>query len=280
MSIFRQQLLRSWKQFAGNTRHYGWHFLIFWLILNATTAIFFGVWDAPSIPHFRALSLPLISNKQLLAVSAFIHHYMDFQVFNLLIPAVLVVCSRYFKKKSLVRVAATLLIAGIISAIGVQAIKHVVGRPRPSVVQKGQAHAWELRGPTTKARYRSYPSGHSATAATACTVMALAFPRFALPLVLTALVVGVSRVIHNYHYPTDVVAGLSYGLAIGLLTCLPFGRFRKRANDRSPTSPHDGTTTPSKIHPQSTNPELSSPLVLPTRDVLSESPPQEKEISQ
>jgi undecaprenyl-diphosphatase len=53
----------------------------------------------------------------------------------------------------------------------------------------------------------SFPSGHATAAMAIAVVYAIAFPSYALPLVLVAAGVGYSRVCLGVHYPGDVLAG-------------------------------------------------------------------------
>ncbi|MBL0172927.1 MAG: phosphatase PAP2 family protein [Gemmatimonadaceae bacterium] len=62
----------------------------------------------------------------------------------------------------------------------------------------------------------SFPSGHACAAMTLAAAYAWAFPMMALPLLMLALLVGLSRVVLGAHYPGDVVVG--QGIAL-LITC-------------------------------------------------------------
>jgi undecaprenyl-diphosphatase len=53
----------------------------------------------------------------------------------------------------------------------------------------------------------SFPSGHATAAMAIAVVYAVAFPSYALPLLLVAAGVGYSRVCLGVHYPGDVLAG-------------------------------------------------------------------------
>lgn len=102
--------------------------------------------------------------------------------------------------------------AGIVTNI----VKQLVGRGRPVLYP---ADGW-LTFDAFQFDYAngSFPSGHATTAGAAIIVGALIFPRFRLPIILAGLLVTLSRVGVGAHYPSDVVAGLSVGIAFAYLT--------------------------------------------------------------
>ena len=94
------------------------------------------------------------------------------------------------------RAAATL----VLSHLGVQLLKRTCVRDHPS---DGCGHLALVREPD---RF-SFPSGHATAAMAVAPCYAVAFPAWAAPLVLLALLVGCSRVRLGVHYPSDVIAG-------------------------------------------------------------------------
>jgi undecaprenyl-diphosphatase len=62
----------------------------------------------------------------------------------------------------------------------------------------------------------SFPSGHAATSFAGATVLALAFPRLAVPLYVLAAAVAFSRLYVGVHYPLDIVAGAGLGVLVAL----------------------------------------------------------------
>jgi undecaprenyl-diphosphatase len=118
----------------------------------------------------------------------------------------------------------------IIATVGGQllstALKHVFNRPRPQLV----AHL-------SRVYTTSFPSGHSMLSAvvylTLGTLLAsfveerrLKFYFLSVAMFLT-FIVGVSRVFMGVHYPTDVLAGWSAGLAWALV-CWMVSRWLQR----------------------------------------------------
>jgi undecaprenyl-diphosphatase len=101
------------------------------------------------------------------------------------------------------------LITLAVSHMIVQLIKRTVGRPRPSRTSAGAALIVEPD------RF-SFPSGHAAAAMSVAFVYANAYPALAVPLVVFAGAVGISRVFLGVHYPGDVLIGQLIAVATGV----------------------------------------------------------------
>ncbi|MDP9278028.1 MAG: phosphatase PAP2 family protein [Gemmatimonadota bacterium] len=102
------------------------------------------------------------------------------------------------------------LITLVVSHLIVQLIKRTVGRPRPSRTMASAALVIEPD------RF-SFPSGHAAAAMAVAFIYASAYPSLALPLVLLAGAVGMSRVFLGVHYPGDVLIGQLIAVLTGLV---------------------------------------------------------------
>ena len=66
--------------------------------------------------------------------------------------------------------------------------------------------------------FTSLPSGHATTFGAVCMAIALLFPRLKWWVLALALLGGVSRVVVNAHYPSDVIAGLAIGAGVVVLS--------------------------------------------------------------
>lgn len=112
------------------------------------------------------------------------------------------------------RIAAWIALSGLAELALNPLLKHLIGRPRPHPLDV----AWWQTGAL------SFPSGHAAGAATLATVAAFLTVslttrglRRRLLLsgwALLALLVAASRVMLGVHYPSDVTAGLAFGVAV------------------------------------------------------------------
>jgi membrane-associated phospholipid phosphatase len=103
------------------------------------------------------------------------------------------------------------LIAHGAVALIVQALKHLIGRPRPRMTHSGGFQF----GPSWDSGLDSFPSGHAAASFAVAAVLARHFPRAAWLFYGAAGAVVVSRVARGSHFPTDVVVGLCLGLVVG-----------------------------------------------------------------
>ncbi|HUX34219.1 MAG TPA: phosphatase PAP2 family protein [Gemmatimonadaceae bacterium] len=92
------------------------------------------------------------------------------------------------------------LAALTISHLVVQLFKRTVGRPRPS-------QTLSTRSAIAEPDRFSFPSGHAAAAMSIAVVYAVLFPALAVPVIVGATAVGLTRVFLGVHYPGDVIAG-------------------------------------------------------------------------
>ena len=98
-------------------------------------------------------------------------------------------------------------------------LKHLVHRPRPYTVVEGLAPLLLSGDPN------SFPSGHSAASFAAAVVLFRCRRSFGIPALILAALIAFSRLFLFVHYPTDVLAGILLGTAVGLLTCYLFRKF-------------------------------------------------------
>ena len=94
-------------------------------------------------------------------------------------------------------------------------MKWIAGRHRPVDLINPGYYGFDYFGNIYE--LTSFPSGHTQTAFTLATALAILFPRWRIPLFVIAVAVGLSRVILVSHYLSDVIAGAGIGI-IGALT--------------------------------------------------------------
>ena len=94
-------------------------------------------------------------------------------------------------------------------------LKNCVNRPRPWTEWEeviGFYNAAGVRMPTDT----SFPSGHAAVCFAAAVALMFRYKIKALPALIIAFIVALSRIYLCIHYPSDVLAGAVIGLACGI----------------------------------------------------------------
>lgn len=119
------------------------------------------------------------------------------------------------------------LIAHAAVALTAQALKHLIGRPRPRMTHGGGFQF----GPSWETGLDSFPSGHAAASFAVAAVLARRFPRAGWLLYGAASVVALSRVARGSHFPTDVLAGVGLGLVAGYVVANPIRAWRSSLAD-------------------------------------------------
>jgi len=156
------------------------------------------------------------------------------------------------------------LAIGFSDGIGVNLLKHAVGRPRPSQVEPGVRmvaigsapdhlpkvfgllsmpqisyphgeHQPEIPGMLTAERPtngRSFPSGHAANNMAVATVLMLFYRRRGWVYLPVALLICYSRIYTGSHWPLDVLAGILLGILGGWLATTLLDSCWKRYGSR------------------------------------------------
>jgi undecaprenyl-diphosphatase len=113
---------------------------------------------------------------------------------------------------SLATRAMFLFMAIALPGIAVNIVKGIIGRARPFV--GGAADPYLFSPWTWRPAYASFPSGHTAAAASVAVAFGALWPRLRPILWIYLLAILVSRVVVTAHHPSDVLAGAVFG-AVG-----------------------------------------------------------------
>lgn len=120
--------------------------------------------------------------------------------------------------------AAFFAIASVLSVVCVQLIKHTVGRARPTEI-------------LVNADTGSFPSGHTANAATMVVVLGILFPRVWVWIlgVMWAVLMAVSRTYLGAHWISDTIGGLLLGAGVAVIVWTPLAhRLAREAAEPHP----------------------------------------------
>lgn len=102
-----------------------------------------------------------------------------------------------------------------VPSLFVTIVKRIIGRARPMV--GGSLDPFLYDPFAWKAAYAGMPSGHATTAFAVLVAFGTLWPRARTALLVYALLIAVSRVVVNAHYPTDVLAGALVGIGGAVL---------------------------------------------------------------
>jgi undecaprenyl-diphosphatase len=109
--------------------------------------------------------------------------------------------------------------SGLISNI----LKRVIGRARPTeIMEYGNLYFDPFN---RNYDFQSFPSGHSTTDGALAMTLAILFPALRVPLLILGFCLAMTRTLVGLHYPSDVIAGYSFGVWFALMTAMIMARF-------------------------------------------------------
>jgi membrane-associated phospholipid phosphatase len=111
-----------------------------------------------------------------------------------------------------IRKAAAIFITVAAAGLADDALKIVFGRARPYVWLAGDDSGFGFF--RYGAKFASFPSGHTTTSIAAALALSAVFPRRRPLFLLAALLIGLSRIVLDAHYLSDVIAGALLGAAV------------------------------------------------------------------
>ncbi len=116
-----------------------------------------------------------------------------------------------------IRPAARALVSEVGAGVLMLGLKRLVKRPRPYAIRHGIVLRSDAadRAVLKRDDY-GFPSGHTTLAFAAATSVSLSHPRWyvAVPALGWATTMGISRIWHGAHYPSDVAAGAALGFVV------------------------------------------------------------------
>jgi undecaprenyl-diphosphatase len=106
--------------------------------------------------------------------------------------------------------------SGLIATI----LKRIIGRARPKHFEEHGLFAFDNFA--TDASFASFPSGHATTVGALMAMVGLLFPRLRVAALLLAVALASTRIFVGAHYPSDVAAGLGFGMWFAYFMAVAF----------------------------------------------------------
>lgn len=117
-----------------------------------------------------------------------------------------------FEKKKGKRTVCLLVLAYLLSRATAITLKYLTHRPRPYLVYLDL----NLLGGTVP--FSSFPSAHAVLVSAFAFVLGSKYEDWQWLFLIAVILVSISRMYMGLHYPSDVIAGIIIGLAIGYFT--------------------------------------------------------------
>jgi len=99
-------------------------------------------------------------------------------------------------------------------------LKRVIGRARPKHFEEHGLLAFDNFA--ASASFASFPSGHATTVGAVTAIIALLFPGLRGVALIFGVALASTRILVGAHYPSDVIAGLGFGMWFAYFTALMF----------------------------------------------------------
>jgi len=161
--------------------------------------------------------------KPLFNAAEFLSHFGE-ATYPLVISALLWIFYKYKTKEVLKAYYAGLFfVINVVTGVGVNVLKAFFAKARPLELQWHDIFGFSWF--KIDSMYNSFPSGHTTTAFTVATLLALYFPRYTIAFYIYAVVMAAARVLSYNHYVSDVLAGALFAT---LSTLYMYQRFRPK----------------------------------------------------
>lgn len=125
-----------------------------------------------------------------------------------------------FYKKTRACGVVMILSMGVSLLLGEFLLKNLIGRVRPCNINM------EIEMLVKRPGSFSFPSGHTSSSFAAATSIFQWNKKYGFLALVLATLIGFSRLYNYVHFPSDVLAGMLFGISISLITYYLFKRYK------------------------------------------------------
>lgn len=182
------------------------HLKLTLLIAAVACAFSYFFVDIPLAQYFEHISRPTKAVFKIITESIDPnYHYFAWAVIYFAVAFL-------WKKQRLANRCLLILLSIPLANLAMEIIKCTFGRARPDLLFSQDLYGFTFFSLAN--RFKSFPSGHAATAGAIFGALSCFYPRATAVFTLLAFVMAFSRIVLTYHYLSDVIAGLTFGLLI------------------------------------------------------------------
>ena len=192
----------------GDLNTHGQQNIRYWAAWMAVTAAAFLFADVPLARALSGFSTNWLKVEPIHEMILIARYYG--QAYCIAILLVLLFVTQRTRWRELARMAIGLALAALV----VNLAKDTSGRARPEVFLAGDP-AWQFFGGFQTSQYASFPSAHTMSAFALSGALAAMYPKGRPVFFAAAAACGLTRILDNQHYLSDVVAGGVLGWWIG-----------------------------------------------------------------
>ena len=186
------------------------------LVLLAIGALILR-WDQPIARYVHA-----IATEPATALAALVGELGDPAPYVVIVGIVFVHFVFSEKHRLIANRALFILLAVAVPGFSADVVKVFVGRSRPLLLEHG---VYVFRPLNLDWDFASFPSEHAAVAAAVAAALSVLLPVYRATFFLLAVIVGVSQIVLEDHYLSDVLAGVLLGMGMAAALKAAFDRF-------------------------------------------------------
>jgi undecaprenyl-diphosphatase len=192
-----------------------WIAIIILSLCSILTVISYYYWDIPLTIYCKRLGRSVLDIAEFVTIWGESRWY-----YMILVPAFIYfwfLAKNKLWSKRIIFIFISISASGLINML----VKWLAGRHRPSMLEKG-FFGFNYFG--VGYELTSFPSGHTVMAFSLAAAVSILFPRLSILAFISAVSIGISRILITSHYLSDVIVGAGIGILSTMIVKYFFDR--------------------------------------------------------